>query len=421
MSTSKSALQSKPRPIVVQKFGGSSLADITKLRLVASRIVSTRRAGYDVVVVVSAMGTTTDELLSMARSLHEAPPRRELDVLVSSGERISRALMSMAVEELGCPAVSLSGPQSGIRTDKNHFGARIEGIQPARILRELAAGRTVIVAGYQGEAPDGDVTTLGRGGSDTSAVALAAVLGAVRCEIYSDVEGVFSADPRIVENAHLLERVTYDEMIAFSHSGASVLDRRAVAYAAGHDVELHARPTFGEGSGTVIGPPLDAAERSSAFTGVAGHRQLLRLSLEAKSDDLDAQVLGDRLGSLVGVAPVPLHAPAKDADRRTFLFPADELPAGEEVSAQVGDELGREVEADADLGSVSVIGLGIGDCETRREKARQVTEEESIEVDAEHAVDHAYTLLVRRPTVLTAIRSFHDALLPAEQAVAASA
>ncbi|HVS63490.1 MAG TPA: aspartate kinase [Thermoanaerobaculia bacterium] len=397
-------------PIVVQKFGGTSLADIAKLRRVAERVVSTRSQGFDVVVVVSAMGSTTDELLSMARSLHTTPPRRELDVLVSSGERISMALLSMAIEELACAAVSLSGPQSGIRTDKNHFGARIEGVQPARVLRELASGRIVVVAGYQGEAPDGDVTTLGRGGSDTSAVALAAVLGALRCEIYSDVEGVFSADPRIVDGAQLLERVTYDEMVAFSYSGASVLDRRAVEHAAAHRVELHARPAFGAGAGTIIGPPIENGDGNGAgaVTGVAGHRQLVRLRLRDSAAD---DGLARELESAVGVSSIPFSA-LRAGSCRTLFFPADELPARQDLACDLERAFDREVEVDDGLGSVSVIGLGIGDCESRRNRTRQVTDRHRITVDAEHAVDHAYTLLIERTTVLPAIRSIHDAMVP---------
>jgi len=286
------------------------------------------------------------------------------------------------------------------------------------VLRELAAGRVVVVAGYQGEAPDGDVTTLGRGGSDTSAVALAAALEALRCEIYSDVQGVFSADPRIVDDAQLLDRVTYDEMIAFAHSGASVLDRRAVEHAATHRVELHARPAFGAGAGTVIGPPLaDASEAQAGdghapVTGVAGHRQLLRLRFR---DDGGDEGLARELEAAVGVSALPFSAESTRSSR-TLLFPADELPASVELAADLGRSFERDIQVDDGLGSVSVIGLGIGGCESRRRRTRQVTVRHRIPVDDEHAVDHAYTLLVERSTVLPAIRSIHDALVPADGA-----
>jgi aspartate kinase len=404
------------RQIVVQKYGGSSVADTDKLRHVARRVAATRELGLDVVVVVSAMGKTTDRLLGMAHSIHQEPPRRELDVLVSSGERISMALLSMAIEEQGWPAISLSGPQSGIRTDANHFGARIEGIQPARVLRELAGGRVVVVAGYQGEAPDGEITTLGRGGSDTSAVALAAALGALRCEICSDVPGVFTADPRIVAEASLLERVSYEEMIAFSNLGASVLDRRAVEHAAENGVEIHARPTFGDGHGTVIATASDR-DASVPVTGVAGHRRLVRLRVDGSCPE---DGLASELEAAVGVPSLPDSEPAPDG-RRELLFPAHEVAGAEAVAAKLRQEFGGHVDVDDQVGSVSVIGRGIGECAQRRRRARRATLRHRIRVDAEHVIDHAYTLLVERSSVLSAIRSIHGELITPARPAAAGA
>src|SRR6188508_1141946 len=206
--------------IVVQKYGGSSVADIGKLKRVAARVVATARAGHRVCVVVSAMGDTTDELIGLARQISGAPPRRELDMLLSCGERISMALLSMAIAELGEEAISFTGSQSGIMTNDRHSGARIIEVRPVRLLDELERGRVVIVAGFQGVSYKREITTLGRGGSDTTAVALAAALGAECCEICSDVDGIYTADPRVVDAAQLLESISHDEMLELAAQGA---------------------------------------------------------------------------------------------------------------------------------------------------------------------------------------------------------
>ena len=241
--------------VLVQKFGGSSLADLSKLRAVADRVVATRRDGHDLVVVVSAMGHTTDELLAMAREVAGAPSRRELDMLLSVGERISMTLLSMAIHARGEEAISLTGSQCGIITTDSHSNARIMDVRPFRVQDELAKGHIVIVAGYQGTSYRREVTTLGRGGSDTTAVALAAALGAEACEIYSDVDGVFSADPRVVLDAVKLESLTYEEMMEMARAGAKVLNEQAVEFARRAGIALYARSThLPESRGTVVRP-----------------------------------------------------------------------------------------------------------------------------------------------------------------------
>jgi aspartate kinase len=229
--------------IVVQKYGGSSVADAEKIRLVAGHIAATQRAGHRVVVVVSAMGKATENLLALARSIAAEPPRRELDMLVSTGERVTMALVSMALSALGCDAVSFTGSQSGIITNDRHFDAQIIEVRPHRIEDELARGRVVIVAGYQGMSYRREITTLGRGGSDTTAVALAAALGAEHCEIYSDVDGIYSADPRSVEDARHLSCIDYETMQEMAESGAKVLNARAVEWAQRHKIVVRARKT----------------------------------------------------------------------------------------------------------------------------------------------------------------------------------
>src|SRR5512138_3666464 len=233
-------------PVVVQKYGGSSVADVEKIRKVAEKVAATRRSGKDVCVVVSAMGDTTDELLALAKKVSASPARRELDMLLTAGERISMALLSMALNDLGVPAISFTGSQSGIITNDSHASARIVEVRPYRVQDELGRGKVVIVAGYQGVSYRREVTTLGRGGSDTTAVALAAALGA-DCEIYSDVAGVFTADPRVVPGARRLAEIGYEEMQELAEAGARVLNAQAVEFAKESGIAIYARATRGGG------------------------------------------------------------------------------------------------------------------------------------------------------------------------------
>ena len=243
---------------IVQKYGGSSVATPEKLKAVAARIVGTRKLGHRVVVVVSAMGNTTNELLALARSVSPNPQRRELDMLITTGERISMALLSMAIHDLGCPAVSFTGSQSGIITTDNHTNARITRITPFRIQQALEQDRIVIVAGFQGVSERREITSLGRGGSDTTAVALAAALSAEYAEICSDVDGVYSADPRVVPEARRLDEISYEEMQVLSDAGAKVLNAEAVEWARRHNIEIRCVATAGDSS---VGTPVRPGER----------------------------------------------------------------------------------------------------------------------------------------------------------------
>ncbi|MFN7701521.1 MAG: aspartate kinase, partial [Deltaproteobacteria bacterium] len=244
---------------VVQKYGGSSVADVEKLGRVADKVVATRRDGCAVVVVVSAMGRTTDQLLTLAKQVDPNPPRRELDMLLTTGERVSMALLAMAIQKRGLEAISFTGSQSGIITNDRHFDARILEVRPHRIEDELARGKVVIVAGYQGMSYRREITTLGRGGSDTTAIALAAALSADRAEIYSDVDGVYSADPRVVPDARHLPELTYDAMQEMADVGAKVLNATAVEFAKRGKITIHARSTFEPGRETLV---RDEAGRS---------------------------------------------------------------------------------------------------------------------------------------------------------------
>ena len=238
--------------LIVQKYGGSSVADASSIKRVAKRVAEAKRAGHDVVVVVSAMGDTTDELIDLARQVTPLPPQREMDILLTAGERISMSLLAMAIHNLGVDAKSFTGQQAGVITDEAYGKARIIDVTPSRIRDTVARGSVAIVAGFQGVNPStNDVTTLGRGGSDTTAVALAASLKADVCEIYTDVDGVFTADPRIVPTARKLDRVSYDEMLELAASGAKVLVLRCVEYARRYGVPIHVRSSFTTHTGTL--------------------------------------------------------------------------------------------------------------------------------------------------------------------------
>jgi aspartate kinase len=346
---------------VVQKFGGSSLADLDRLGKVADLVMATRRAGAELCVVVSAMGKTTDGLLDLARKAARGgteglgdPPRRELDMLVSTGERVSMALLSIAIRARGGDAVSLTGSQSGIMTNDRHFDAKILEVRPFRIEDELARGRIVIVAGYQGMSYRREITTLGRGGSDTTAVALAAALGAARCEIYSDVDGVYSADPKNVADARHLPEIDCETMQEMAERGAKVLNARAVAWAKKHGVTLHARKTSdfaecGRGRETRIVPQNAAlaehravvGERNVALLG-APAENAARLLAAARAAELELRGFFMAGGRCLAAVPL-LNAP--DFERARPLLAA---------AGGAGSTLERG------FGIVSVVGVGTG-------------------------------------------------------------
>ncbi|HMA45620.1 MAG TPA: aspartate kinase, partial [Frankiaceae bacterium] len=267
--------------LVVQKYGGSSVADADRIKRVAERIVGQRRAGDDVVVVVSAMGDTTDELLDLAEQVSPLPPARELDMLLTAGERISMSLLAMAIWQLGAEARSFTGSQAGVITDATHGKARIIDVTPGRIRSALDDGAIAIVAGFQGVSQSTkDVTTLGRGGSDTTAVALAAALGASVCEIYTDVDGVYTADPRLVRNARRITRVSYQEMLELAASGAKVLVLRCVEYARRYGVPVHVRSSFSQQPGTwVTDLPEEQAVEQAIISGVTHDRSEAKVTV----------------------------------------------------------------------------------------------------------------------------------------------
>ena len=334
---------------VVMKFGGTSVSGPERLKAVAQRLVGAHEAGNRVVGVLSAMGDTTDELLDLAQQMSSRPDPRELDMLISVGERISCALAAMAIVDLGHEAISLTGSQAGIVTDTVHGKAKIVEVRAKRINEALDAGRIVLVAGFQGVSNESlDVTTLGRGGSDTTAVALAAALGADACEIYTDVEGVFTADPRIVPEARKLHAVSYDEMLEMAASGAKVLQLRSAEFARNHNVRLHVRSTFADADGTWITEEDDTMLEKAMISGVVHTREELVYRVEG----IGADVLFDALArASVNVDTIVQIT----ADEIVFSAPMEDRADAERTL----DSLGGTWSARDDLGKVSVVGAGM--------------------------------------------------------------
>ncbi len=329
------------------KFGGTSVADPTRLKAAARRLVTAHEDGRHVVGVLSAMGHTTDELLDVAHAVSDHPQPRELDMLVSVGERVSCALAAMAIIDLGHEAVSLTGSQAGIVTDTVHGKAKIVEVRARRIHEALDRGKIVLVAGFQGVSTDSEVTTLGRGGSDTTAVALAAALGADACEIYTDVAGVFTADPRIVPAARKLDAVTYDEMLELAASGARVLQLRSVEFARNHGVTLHVRSTFSESDGTWIVEEDERMLEKAMISGVAHTLEETLYRVEG--------VRAARLFSALAEAQVNVDTIVQTGPEIVFSAPHDDRAA----ATAALDALGARWSATDDLGKVSVVGAGM--------------------------------------------------------------
>jgi aspartate kinase len=336
------------RDLVVMKFGGTSVGDTQKIRAVAQRLARAREAGFRVVGVLSAMGHTTDELIRLAHEISARPNPREYDMLVSVGERISNALCAMAIHDLGHEAVSLTGSQAGIVTDTVHGKAKIAEVRAQRINEALDEEKIVLVAGFQGVSSANEVTTLGRGGSDMTAAALAAALGATVCEIYTDVEGVFTADPRLVPNARKLATVTYEEMLELAASGAGVLQLRSVEFARNHDVRLHVRSTFSQAEGTWIVDEEDPMLEKAIISGVA-HTDCEPLF---RVRDIDASKLFARLADASINVDTILQV---SSDEIVFSAPLDDRTACEELLSSLDVEWSMR----DDLGKVSLVGAGM--------------------------------------------------------------
>ena len=389
--------------IIVQKYGGSSVADVDKLRKVAARIAATRAAGNQVCVVVSAMGDTTDELLAMAKKVSQNPPRRELDMLLSVGERISMALLSMALHDLGVEAISFTGSQSGIITNEAHANARIVEVRPYRVQDELARGRVVIVAGYQGVSYKKEVTTLGRGGSDTTAVALAAALDAEVCEICSDVDGVFSADPRVVPAAVKLADLSYEEMQALAESGAKVLNAQAVEFARAKGIALYARSTFGPGEGTVVRHASQRPAGVAAAIASETELALVRAELSATEAMALAALLEDH-------AAFALRSWAGESAAE-FLVPLENVHGFDALKAALTAAFGARVSVREGLGTVTAVGVGLGASYGPLRRAFAALETAGISPVGFATTPRQIRFMVAREEVAAGTRALHAALV----------
>jgi aspartate kinase len=398
---------------VVMKFGGTSVADAERIKNAARRIVAQRDSGKRVVAVLSARGKTTDELIAMAEEVSPDPDRREMDMLLSTGERISCALCAMAINDLGHRAISLTGSQAGIVTDTSHTKARILDVRADRIKQALGEDLIVLVAGFQGVSTSSDVTTLGRGGSDTTAVAVAAAIGAAVCEIYTDVAGVFSADPRIVPDARKLPQVSFEEMLEMSASGAGVLQLRSVEYARTHGVRIHCRSSFDPGPGTfVLGE--DETMEHPLITAVTHSTDEARITLVGVPDrpGAAAAIFMALAEANCNVDTIIQNEPlteGRDAEV-SFTIGIEDLRAAEQALAPVQSDLGvSRVDTDREIGKVSIVGAGMRSHPGVAGKVFQTLATEGINIEMISTSPIKISCVIRETAVPQAVRALHSA------------
>lgn len=402
--------------LIVQKFGGSSVADAESIKRVAKRIVETRKAGHDVVVVVSAMGDTTDELFDLAAQVVSVPSGRELDMLLTAGERISMALLAMAIKSLGVEARSYTGSQAGMVTDAQHGAARIVEVSPRRVQEALDDGAVAIVAGFQGfNRVTGDITTLGRGGSDTTAVALAAALGAETCEIYTDVDGVFTADPRIVKSARKVATVTCEEMLELASAGAKVLDVRAVEYARRHGVTIHVRSSFNNNAGTLVVNPKDGESVEEAIiTGVASDLSEAKITVVGVPDvpGKAAQIFTIVASADANIDMIVQNVSRASTGRTDISFTLKKSDAEDVLRALTfhQDEVGFEsLQHDDQIGKLSVVGGGMRTNAGVSARLFTALFEAGINMEMISTSEIRISVVTRADTVAEAVRVVHTA------------
>jgi aspartate kinase len=399
---------------IVMKFGGTSVADADRIKRAAQRIVAKREEGKRVVAVLSARGQTTDELIAMAAEVSNHPDPREMDMLLSTGERISCALCAMAINDLGHRAVSLTGSQAGIVTDTSHTKARIIDVRGDRIREALDEGRIVLVAGFQGvSSASRDVTTLGRGGSDTSAVAVAAAIGAEMCEIYTDVAGVYTADPRIVSDARKLVQVSFNEMLEMAASGAKVLQLRAVEYARAHGVRLHCRSSFSDAPGTVVLGEDETVEQP-LITAVTHSIEEARITLLGVPDrpGAAAAIFGALADANCNVDTIIQNEPLEEGRQAevSFTVSSEDLADAERALAPLRDQLGiAAIDTDSAIGKVSIVGAGMRSHPGVAATVFRTLAGEGINIEMISTSPIKITCVIRSEDVPPAVRSLHAA------------
>ncbi|HEY3827958.1 MAG TPA: aspartate kinase [Solirubrobacteraceae bacterium] len=399
--------------LVVMKFGGTSVADAQRIKRAARRIVQRREAGARVVAVLSARGKTTDELLAMAAEVSAVPDARELDMLLSTGERISCALCAMAIHDLGHRALSFTGSQAGIVTDTSHTKARILDVRAERIQAALEEDHIVLVAGFQGvSTTTQDVTTLGRGGSDTTAVAVAAALGADVCEIYTDVAGIFSADPRIVPDARKLPVVSFEEMLEMAASGAGVLQLRSVEYARNHGVRIHCRSSFEDAPGTVVLGETETMEQP-LITAVTHSTAEARITLTDVPDEpgAAARIFQGLAEADVNVDMIVQNEPTSAGGRAeiSFTVPREDLRAARTALAPLADEAYGALAAQEEVGKVSIVGAGMRSHPGVAARVFAVLAQERINIDMISTSPIKISCVIARDQVERAVQALHSA------------
>jgi aspartate kinase len=396
--------------LIVQKYGGTSVADPDRIKRVAQRVVSAADSGRQVCVVVSAMGDMTDRLLDLAGQVSVSRHPREQDMLLTAGERISIALLSMAIIDLGRHAISFTGSQAGIVTDTTHGRARIVEMRSGRVREALDTGNIVIVAGFQGVSTELDVTTLGRGGSDTTAVALAAALGADDCEIYTDVEGVFTADPRIVPEARKLDVLSYEEMLELSASGAKVLMLRSVEYARNHGVVIHVRSSLGDTDGTRIVKEEDVLERA-IVSGIAHDTSEAKVTILGVSDrpGIAATVFRPLADAGINIDMIVQNVSAAGHTDISFTLPKEDVPDAEPILQRVADQAGaRGFSCDPDIAKVSLVGAGMKSDPGVAAAMFEALAEAGINIEIISTSSIRISCVVRAADVERAVRTLHD-------------
>jgi aspartate kinase len=401
--------------LVVQKYGGSSVADAERIKRVAERIVDARKAGHDVVVVVSAMGDTTDELMDLANQVSPLPPGRELDMLLTAGERISMALLAMAIHNLGYEARSYTGSQAGVLTTSVHGRARIIDVTPGRLRAALDEGAIAIVAGFQGVSQDTkDITTLGRGGSDTTAVALAAALDADVCEIYTDVDGIFTADPRIVPNARHIKTITYEEMLELAACGAKVLHLRSVEYARRAGLPIHVRSSYSNNSGTMVeGSMEDLSVEQALITGVAHDRSEAKITIVGVPDEPGA---AGRIFQTVADAEINIDMIVQNVSTEgtgrtdiSFTLPKTDGPTAMDALNKIESTLKfKDLLYDDHVGKVSLIGAGMRSHPGVAAQFFACIGEAGVNIEMISTSEIRVSVVTRDTDLDTAVRAVHD-------------
>jgi aspartate kinase len=397
--------------LIVQKYGGTSVGSVERIGRVAERVMSWRAQSHDLVIVVSAMSGETNRLLALAQQITPRPNARELDVLLATGEQVTIALLAMALEAQGCPARSYTGAQVHILTDSAYNKARIRDIDAARVNRDLGQGRVVVVAGFQGVDGQGNITTLGRGGSDTTAVAVAAALKASECQIYTDVDGVYTTDPRVVPSARRLQRLTYEEMLEMASLGAKVLQIRSVEFASKYNVALRVLSSFEEGEGTLIGPE-EAGMEQALISGVAFNRDEAKLTVMGVPDrpGVAYQILGPVAGANIEVDMIVQNIGVDGTTDFTFTVHRNDYDRALEILRRTASEMAaRDVSGDTRIAKISLVGVGMRSHAGIASTMFQVLAHEGINIRMISTSEIKISVVVDEKYLELAVRALHEA------------